>query len=156
MSNLRIHIAKKCVLLALILLPAAAGWAQQKFPLKHGEWTMTTPDPTDPSHPFVMNFCMNDEAWSRALSTKNTCTVANVNMTGSGLTYEVTCSSPRISMTGKGEWTFDGMEHIAAKSTMTMTMNGNTKSVTSQGDFRWKASSCDPNDVNLRDFTKPR
>jgi hypothetical protein len=143
-------IFKSALLGFVVFLSTSATWAQQKFPLRQGEWTMTTPDPTDPDHPMVMNFCLNDEAWSRALSPNSTCIVSDFKFNPNGATYNFTCKGASMQMSGAGTWTFDGMEHIVAKTVMTMTIGGKTKTSPAQGDFRWKKPACDPNDVNLR------
>jgi hypothetical protein len=144
-----------CALLAFVCLLSAAASHAQKFPLRQGEWTITTPDPSDASHPFVLNYCMNDQTWEHTLSKSSGCTVSDLSMTATGLSYSLSCQEHTMQMTGKGVWTFDGMEHIAAKTVMTITMNGKTNTVTSQGDFRWKGATCNPNDINLRNFNAP-
>jgi hypothetical protein len=67
----------KWLALCLIVLTAgSACTAQQKFPLRNGEWTSTTPDPTnDSGQPMTMLFCMNDETWAKALNHNPTCTI---------------------------------------------------------------------------------
>jgi hypothetical protein len=133
------------------LLPSATStWAQQKFPLRPGEWTMTTPNPSDPKNPFVLNFCLNDQTWGRALSQNPICTISNVKITAIGASYNLACNEKSLQMTGTGTWAFDGMEHIAVKTVMMITTGGKTTPSTTTGDFRWKATACSPNDVNLR------
>ena len=138
-----------CAIVAFALLAAAAASAQQKFPLRQGEWKLTTPDPTQPNQPFVLNYCLNDQTWARSLS-NSTCTASNLTRTATGLTYNLTCNMKTLQMSGTGIWTFDGMEHISVKSVTTVTMNGKSNTNTTTADFRWKAAACSPNDLNLR------
>jgi hypothetical protein len=132
-----------------VLLPATASRAQQKFPLRQGEWIFTTPDPSNPNHPFTLNVCMNDVAWSRSISQSPSCTVSDLRVTSAGVTYNLDCNAKSMQMTVSGTWKFDGMEHIATKSITTMTIGGKATTSTSQGDFRWKNPSCSPDDANL-------
>jgi hypothetical protein len=53
-------------------------------------------------------------------------------------------------MNGKVEMTFDGMEHMIARGSIDVTMNGTTTHSTSMTDYRWKNATCSPNDMNLR------
>jgi Protein of unknown function (DUF3617) len=148
-------IVVQCAVLSFAFFFAAAGSAQQKFPLKPGEWTMSTPDPTDPSHPVELNLCLTDATWASALSKSASCVVSNLKTTASGLSYSFACTGKQMQISGSGTWTYDGMEHIIAKATSTMTMGGKTMTSTSPGDYRWKASACSPNDMNLRNSSAP-
>ena len=139
-----------CLLFGSVLLSASTGWTQQKFPLRQGEWTMTTPDPTNPSQPLTLNICMNDQAWSRAVTPNSICAVSNLNITASGLTYSFTCKGSTLQMSGTGNWKFDGMEHIAATAVTNYTIGGKPTTQATKGDYRWKQTACNPNDVNLR------
>jgi hypothetical protein len=133
------------------LLPSTTASAQDKFPSRTGEWTLTAPDPTDASQPFVMNLCMNDQTWAKTLSGNPTCTISKLTRTTSGLTYSIACNAKTVQINGTGTWTFDGAEHIISKSVFTITANGKTNTTSSAADYRWKAATCNPNDANLHD-----
>jgi hypothetical protein len=64
---------------AFALMTTAASSAQQKFPLRSGEWESTTPDPmNNHAPPMVMPFCLNDELWTKALNKNPSCTFQNL------------------------------------------------------------------------------
>jgi hypothetical protein len=61
--------------------------AQDKFPLRPGEWALTSPGAgSDP-----MLFCLNDEMWQKALKQNPVCTIQELKVTSGGITYSVDC-----------------------------------------------------------------
>jgi hypothetical protein len=146
--------------LALCLIILTAGdtcTAQQKFPLRNGEWTSTVPDPTNPAgQPMTMLFCMNDQTWAKALNHNAACTIQAFNVTSGGGSYSMVCNGKAFQMKGNFKLTFDGMTHMTSSGTLEMTMGGKTSQMVATTDFRWKSATCNPNvDMNLRDHSKP-
>jgi hypothetical protein len=143
--------------LCLIALMASVGSAQQKFPLRSGEWTATTPDPTHTGQQqMTMLFCMNDATWTKAINGNPRCTMEQLNIASSGGSYSLTCSGQAFQMKGSFKMTFDGMTHMTTSGSIDTTANGKTSHMDSTVDFHWKGTTCNPNvDMNLRDFHKP-
>ena len=135
----------------IVLAATAVSSAQHKFPLRSGEWMVTTPDPTGPGKPpFVMPYCLNDETWARAFSNR-TCSLQNLSITPSGMSYNLECPASAFQMKGRGTVTFDGMTHMISKGSFDSTANGKTTHMDSTSDYRWKGPTCDPNaDMNLK------
>jgi hypothetical protein len=148
----------KWTALCLILVSATAICsAQQHFPLRSGEWTATTPDPTGANKtPYVMLFCMNDELWVKALTQNPSCTISQLNLTAGGGSYTLDCPMKTMQMKGIVKMTFDGMTHLVSNASFDMTANGKTNHMESSSDFHWKGPACDPAvDVNLRNHSVP-
>ena len=144
--------------LCLIALTAAAVCsAQQKFPLRSGEWTASVPDTTHPgAQPMTMLLCMNDDTWTKALNHNPSCSISQLNLTSSGGSYSLSCSGNAMQMKGDFKMAFEGLTHMTTNGSMDITYNGQTHHSQSTVDFRWKGPTCDPNaDMNLRDFHKP-
>jgi hypothetical protein len=141
----------------IALMATVGGSAQQKFPLRSGEWTATTPDPTNTSQqPMTMLFCMNDATWTKAINGNPRCTMQQLNITSSGGSYSMTCAGQAFQMKGSFKLTFDGMTHMTTSGSIDTTANGKTSHMDSTTDFRWKGPTCNPSvDMNLRDFHKP-
>jgi len=135
-----------------VLMAAAVCSAQQKFPRLPGEWTTTTTSSAMAGQePTVMLYCLNDELWTRSLTQDKSCTVTQLNVTTSGISYNISCEMKTFQMKGKVDISFDGMTHMAGTGSFDMTMNGKTTHSTSQTDYRWKGATCDPNkDMNLK------
>jgi len=130
---------------SLALLPAAS-WAQQHFPLRAGEWAMTSPQM--PSTTFL--YCMNDALWQKALTQNPVCTIQDLTMGATGASYSLNCPMKSFQMRGPVTLTFDGTEHMTGKGVFEMTMNGKTSTMTSITDFHWKGAACSANDMNMR------
>jgi hypothetical protein len=132
--------------------------AQQKFPLRPGEWTATVPDTTRTgAPPMTMLYCMNDAEWAKALNHNPICSLQQVTFNASGGSYSLDCKSQAMQMKGSFKLTFDGMTHMTNTGTMEITFNGQTTHSSTTVDFRWKGPDCNPNaDANLRDYRKPR
>lgn len=135
---------------AIALMGAAAASAQQKFPLRSGEWAVTTSVAGSDDAPTPLLYCFNDEIWQKALTQDPLCSVQQFNLTSSGASYALSCSSKFFQMAGHVILTFDGMEHMTAKGKIDMTMSGKTTTSLTQSDYHWKGGTCSPNDMNLR------
>jgi hypothetical protein len=131
--------------------------AQQKFPLRSGEWASTTPDPTHKTQqPLTMLFCMNDATWTKALNGNPVCSIRQLNIASSGGSYSMSCAGQAFQMNGAFKLTFDGMTHMTTKGSVETTVGGKTNHMDSSTDFRWKGPNCNPNvDVNLKNRNKP-
>jgi hypothetical protein len=88
--------------------------------------------------------------WTKALTQDPLCTVTQLSVTSSGASYHMDCQMKVFQMKGNIEMSFDGMEHMTAKGLIDLTLNGKTTSSVTHSDYRWKAASCNPNDMNLR------
>jgi hypothetical protein len=119
--------------------------AQQKIPLRPGEWALTSPETGSDA----MLFCLNNEMWQKALKQNPVCTIQELKVTSGGVTYSLDCPAKSFQMKGTVALTFDGMEHMTGKALIDMTVNGKTTSAPSSQDYRWKRSECSPNDMNM-------
>ncbi len=120
--------------------------AQQKFPQRPGEWAMTSPEMG--SKPML--FCLNDDEWQKALTQNKVCTIHDLNVSSSGVSYSVDCPGKSFQMKGRVTMTFDGKEHMIGTGQIDSLMNGKTTTTQTHQDFRWKNPECSPNDLNLR------
>jgi hypothetical protein len=137
------------ILCTLVLLGTANCMAQEKFPLRSGEWEAKMSADNMPNSNMTMKYCLNDELWTRALTQNPDCKIGQFSVSASGATYTMDCSMESFQMKGKAELTFDGMEHMTGKGLFDMTINGKTSSVVSRVDYRWKGATCSPDDANL-------
>jgi hypothetical protein len=137
-------------LVAVVLMATSCCSAQQKFPLRSGEWEATLPAVNAQDTPTIVTYCLNDELWQKAFNQMPSCTIQNFNMTSKGASYTLDCDMKMYRMNGKVVMTFDGMEHMTANGSIDMTMNGKTTHSTSQVDYHWKNATCSPNDMNLK------
>ncbi len=142
----------KWTALCLIALVATAiSSAQQKFPLRAGEWETTTPSSIPNQSPTVLRYCLNDELWTKALTKMTSCSVTQLNVSLIGASYILDCPMKTVQMKGKVVMSFDGMSHMTAKGSFDMTVNGKVTHSESQTDYRWKGPTCNPNtDINLK------
>jgi len=124
--------------------------AQNKFPLRSGEWEAKMSVPGSPSSSMSMLYCLNDALWEKALTQDPQCSIQHLAITSSGGSYAIDCEMKVFQMKGKVDMTFDGMEHMIAKGQIDITMNGKTTSSASVADYRWKGATCSPNDANLK------
>jgi len=134
----------------MVFLAASSCSAQQKFPLRPGEWQVMITESSSNNAPIVVLFCMNDDTWQKAINQNPYCSIQNFITTSTGASYTLSCTTRVIQMIGKGVITFDGMEHMTDNDSFDMTSNGTTTHTTSIADYRWKSATCSPNDVNLR------
>jgi len=143
-------------LIAVMTIGVSA--AQQKFPLRSGEWSATTPDPTPGHPPFVMLYCLNDELWTKALNSVPSCKIQQFSVTPVGGSYSLDCSGASFQMKGNVKLTFDGMTHMTSRGAFDTTMaGGKTSHTDSTSEYHWKGATCNPNvDMNLKDFNKPQ
>jgi hypothetical protein len=124
--------------------------AQQKFPLRPGEWNESLYTAGTQEAPMVLPICLNDEMWQKVLNQMPSCTIQNFTTTSTGASYTLDCNMKTYRMNGKIVFTFDGMEHMVANGSLDMIMNGTTTHSTSKVDYRWKNATCSPNDLNLK------
>ena len=144
---------KVAALGACALIASAVVSAQQKFPLRSGEWTLSMPDPMGQGgKPFSMLLCMNDETWAKAISGRNpTCTTTQLNINLGGGSYQLSCDGKTFQMKGSVKLTFDGLTHIHSVGSIDTTAQGTTTHMDTISDYRWKGPACDPNaDINLK------
>jgi hypothetical protein len=136
----------KWIAVSTIAFSAAASCsAQHKFPLRPGEWTLTSPDPG--SSPLL--FCLNDQKWEEALTQNPVCTIQQLTVTASGASYYLNCLGKSFQMKGRVDLTFDGMQHMTGKAVIDMTIHEKTSTTTTLEDYRWKSASCSSSDLNM-------
>jgi hypothetical protein len=141
------RISRWAVLPVIAVTAGVACSAQQKFPLRPGEWVLTTPAMPNDS----MLFCLNDEMWQKALTQNPVCTIQQLSVTPGSISYFMNCPAKSFQMKGKVTLTFDGMEHMTGKALFDTTVNGKTTTAAPYStDYRWKGSQCSPADVNMR------
>jgi len=143
---------KLAALSACALVSSTVGSAQQKFPLRSGEWTLSMPDPMGQGgKPFSMLLCMNDETWAKAISGRNpTCTVTQLSIGLTGGSYQLSCDGKTFQMKGSVKLTFDGLSHIRSVGSIDTTARSTTTHMDTISDYNWKGPVCNPNaDVNL-------
>jgi hypothetical protein len=136
----------KWVVLGIFVGTTGVSCLAQKFPLRQGEWAVTTAEAG--SEPLL--FCLTDELWQKALTQSSACTIHEFKVSSGGASYLLDCSAKTFQMKGTVTLTFDGMEHMTAKSLIDMTINGKTTSTPSTQDYRWKSSTCSAADMNMR------
>jgi hypothetical protein len=148
---------KSIAVFLLVILAAISCAAQQKFPLRPGEWSSATPDPMHPGGPpMTLLFCMNDATWAKALNGSHNCAMQELHITSGGGSYSLACSSTSFQMKGNFKIAFDGMTHMVTSGSMDMTYNGKTNHTDSKSDFRWKGPTCNPSvDMNLKNTSRP-
>jgi hypothetical protein len=100
--------------------------------------------------PMVLRLCLNDELWLKAFSRNPSCSVQQLSFSPTRATYSMDCPMKAFQMKGKVDVSFDGLEHMTARSSMDMTFNGATTHLDSLMDYRYKGPACSPNDVNLK------
>ncbi|MGA9670904.1 MAG: hypothetical protein WBQ94_16970 [Terracidiphilus sp.] len=141
---------KWTIVCLLALMATAVSSAQQKFPLRSGEWATTTPSSIPNRPPTTLLYCLNDELWTKALTKMTSCSINQLNVTLTGASYILDCPMKAVQMKGKVVMSFDGMTHMISKGSFDMTMDGKVTHSESQTDYRWKGSTCNPNaDMNL-------
>jgi hypothetical protein len=129
----------------IALFTAATCSAQHKFPLRPGEWALTSPD----SGSVPLLFCLNDEMWEKALTQNPVCIIQQLAVTASGASYYMNCPAKSFQMKGPVTLTFDGLQHMTGKAVIDMTIGGKTSTSTSLSDYRWKSATCSPDDMNM-------
>ena len=134
---------------SLVLATGVVCFAQEKFPLKPGEWEVSTML-EGASQPLALRVCFNDEEWTRALTQSSACNIQDLKVSSKGVQYSMDCPSAIYAMKGRVELTFDGKEHMTGRGYIDATTNGKTTNSTTMVDYRWKAPVCSPNDVNLK------
>jgi Protein of unknown function (DUF3617) len=135
---------------AIAIMATAVASAQQKFPLRSGEWESSTS--VGPGQaPFVMPFCLNDELWTKALNKNPSCSIQNLTVSSGGGSYNLDCPMKSFQMKGTVTLTFDGMTHMVSKASFDTTSKGQTTHVDSTSEWRWKGPVCNPDvDMNLK------
>lgn len=128
--------------------------AQNKFPLRSGEWEATISAPGSESSPVTMLYCLNDALWQKALTQDPQCTIQQLTITSGGGGYTMDCEMKVFQMKGKVDLIFDGLEHMTAKGRVDITMNGKTTSSATAAEYRWKGPTCSQNDANLKSRKK--
>ncbi len=129
--------------------------AQNKFPLRPGEWEAKMSVPGDQGPPVTTLFCLNDALWEKALTQNPICTIRQLSITAGGAHYTMDCETTAFQMKANVDLVFDGMEHMTANGKVDITMSGKTSTSSTQVDYRWKGSACSANDANLRSQRKP-
>jgi hypothetical protein len=135
---------------ACACLATAVSSAQQSFPLRSGEWEARISSVGSKDAPMVLRLCLNDELWQKALAQNPSCSVQQLTFSSRGATYSMDCPMAAFQMKGKVDVSFDGKEHMTARSSMDMTFNGSDTHLVSLLDYRYKGPTCSPNDVNMR------
>ena len=136
----------------LVLAAAGLGLAQQGFPLRPGDWESTTKSEAS-GEPWVVHFCLNNETWIKALTQNPACTIRELTATSKGVSYSMDCSMKNFEMKSQVIFTYDGMEHMTGKSSVTATAGGKTTNSQSVTEYRFKGSTCTSADVNLKKKT---
>lgn len=131
-------------------MATAVSSAQQKFPLRPGEWEVTVSPSAPNAKPVVRHDCLNDETWQKALAPNPTCTLKQLSSSAAGASYAMDCQSAAMQIKVRSDVSFDGMEHMTAKSTVETTLNGQSFNRVALVDYRWKGSVCSPTDNNLK------
>jgi hypothetical protein len=141
----------KCAALGIFALAATATCvAQHKFPLRSGEWLATMPMPGSQT-PMTMLFCLNDDLWEKAFSQNPSCKISEFNLSSTAVSYQIDCDMKSMTMKGRIDGSFDGMEHMTSKATLDMTMNGKATQSSASTDWRFKGATCNPDaDMNLK------
>jgi len=140
---------KAAVAAAIVAAGCACPAQQQKFPLQPGEWEVST-TMVGAKEPIVLHVCLNDQLWTTALTQSPKCSISNLTVTQKGVSYLMDCPATTFEMKGKVEITFDGQQHMIGKGAVDFLIDGKSSSASTSADYRWKNSTCSPNDVNLK------
>ncbi len=133
------------------LMATAACSAQQKFPLRAGEWEATMPSGVPNQPPLVLLYCLNDELWTKALTQNPSCSISQLSVSLTGASYHMECPMKAFQMKGDVVMSFDGTAHMTAKGSIDLIMNGKTTHSVTNADYRWKGPTCNPSvDLNLK------
>jgi hypothetical protein len=133
-----------------VLVFLAAGVAQQGFPGRPGDWEYTGKTDALPE-PIVQHFCLTNETWAKALTqVPDSCKIQDLSVTSKGVHYTLECDMKTVQIKGPTDITFDGLEHMTAKSTVTTTAGGKTTTSVATADYRWKGAACTDADVNTK------
>jgi Protein of unknown function (DUF3617) len=136
---------------AILFMATAVSSAQQKFPMRSGEWKSSTPSTIANQPPTVLLYCLNDELWAKALTQNPSCSITQLDVSLIGASYNMNCSMKTFQMKGKVNMSFDGTTHMISKGSFDLTMNGKITHSESQTDYRWKGLPCNPDtDMNLK------
>ena len=136
------------VVAGLLMLVAAGVCADPHgFPLRPGDWEIST-TPGVNGEPLVTRLCFTNETWLRGLTQNPSCKIEDISVTSKGMHYVVNCAMRTIEMKGPVDITFDGMEHMTGKASLSMTRNGKTTTSESASDYRWKQDACTSADLN--------
>jgi hypothetical protein len=137
---------------AIILMANSISSAQEKFPLRSGEWQVTSPSAVPNQPPIVQLYCLNDDLWAKTLVRNHSCTITDYALTSAGASYHMSCSMKTFQMKGKVSIVFDGMTHMVGQGSFTMdTVKSGVSHSDSQTDYRWLSATCNPStDVNLK------
>jgi hypothetical protein len=133
----------------LFLVAGSGAVAEQGFPERPGDWEVTTKSNALPD-PIVQHFCLTIETWTKALTQNPSCKIQELSVTSKGIHYTLDCELKTFQMKGVTDITFDGIEHMTGKSTVTRTRGGNATSSVSVTDYRWKNAACTDADVNTK------
>jgi len=137
------RIGTRWVLAGTLFISATGMVAQEQgFPLRPGGWEVTSKT-AGLSEPIVLQQCLTNETWAKGLTQVPSCKIQELSVNSKGMHYSLDCQMKTIRMKGQVDFTFDGMEHMTGKSTMTM-VSADGKTTTSQvdSDYRWKAAAC--------------
>jgi hypothetical protein len=135
---------------AIVFLGASISSAQQKFPLRSGEWEASISSDASKAPPKVILLCLNDELWLKAMSQSPSCSMQKLSSSARGASYSMDCPMQAFQMKGKVDVSFLGMEHMTARASMDITLNGIASHSTISVNYRYKGSTCNPEDVNLQ------
>ena len=113
-------------LMAVAAIPVCS--AQNKFPLRSGEWEAELSVPGSQGSAVTMLYCLNDALWQKALTQMPQCSIQQLALTSGGGSYIMDCDMKSFQMKGKVDMVFDGLEHMTAKGQVDVTMNGKTTS----------------------------
>ena len=134
----------------LVFVVGGSSRAEQRFPGRPGDWEVTTKSDALPDLPMVQHYCLTDETWAKALTQNPICKIQELSVTSKGVHYTLDCESKTFRMTGPVDITFDGVEHMTGKSTVTTTSRGKTTQSISVTDYRWKGPACTDADINMK------
>ena len=122
--------------------------APQGFPLRPGDWEVTTT--STGGRPIAQHFCYTNETWAKGLTQNPLCTIQQLTVTAAGMHYNLACTMKTAEIKGPVDVTFDGMEHMTGKASMATTVGGKTTTSQTVTDSRWKAMACTAADVNMK------
>jgi hypothetical protein len=133
----------KSILLGILLLCAACASAQT-LPVKEGLWeTIVYDDDGAPS--MRMLNCVTQKNFAEAIAKANTrpgCKVAAQNITGHGMTLDVSCSRPDVETSVHQVVELADSEHTRSTTTMKMVYKGKSGDSTTKSSSHFVKSDC--------------
>ena len=133
----------KGILLGILFLCAACA-VGQSLPVKEGLWETFVYDDDGASNIRFLN-CVTQKSFADAIARANIhpgCKMAGQNITGHGLTIDVSCSRPGVETSAHQVVELVDSEHIRSTTTMKMVYKGKSGDSSTKSSSHFVKSDC--------------